>query len=87
MKRQKFLLFEFTHLQKLRQTHQYTQKVQCSEDKISDTKKLENKNSRIIHTKIHTNIIAVADQNHLRPKDLNSDARGKMRHPPGATEL
>jgi hypothetical protein len=45
---------------------------------------LENKNSRIIHTKIHTNITSVADQNHLCPKDLNNDARGKTRHPLGA---
>jgi hypothetical protein len=37
-KRQKFLLFEFTRLQQLRQTHQYIKKVKCSEDKISDTK-------------------------------------------------
>jgi hypothetical protein len=61
----------------------YTQKCNALRIKHPDTTKSE-KNRKISHY-THTNITSMADQNHLRPKDLNSDARGKMWHPLEAT--
>jgi hypothetical protein len=60
----------------------YTQKCNAPRIKNSDTTKLEN--SKLSHY-MHTNITSMADQNRLRPKDLNRDARGKTRHPLEAT--
>jgi hypothetical protein len=60
----------------------YAQKCNALRIKNSDTKKLEN--SKLSHY-THKNITSMADQNRLRPKDLNSDARKKMWHPLEAT--
>jgi hypothetical protein len=39
----------------------------------------------MFYTQKHTKVTAVADQNHLRPKDLNNDACEKTWHPPEVT--
>jgi hypothetical protein len=61
----------------------YTQKCNALGIKHPDTK-VRKKNSKLSHY-THTNITSKADQNHLRPKDLNSDARRKTRRPLEAT--
>jgi hypothetical protein len=60
----------------------YAQKCNALRIKNSDTKKLEN--SKLSHY-THKNITSMADQNHLRPNDLNNDAHEKTRHPLEAT--
>jgi dephospho-CoA kinase len=57
------------------QVKRFENKNKASDKRIQKTKTLA------LYTQKNINFTSVADQNHLRPKDLNNDARRKMRHP------